>query len=309
MSSITYRLWKKLHKKNTASPFFVKLFDRLSERLLKRGEIDAYYPLLSDKPYKIAESFAVNSYKKYFALQLFENVMETLVVGSSHGFCGYWAEERLHEINACEPSQDLYYSYEIYKKYADAPRLKNVVLFYSVFSPGSVLELTSQADGCDCYRYFYGIPYRFGGNTEKRGAREAFSLFVERMKKKPDFHYVENVTKPPVFDTDPRERAASHLKNNKRDENQTVYVAKAAALAKEKGHRLYVVVPPARSDYTACLPPFEEIFAELLKLKDGVRILSFFGDSRFSDSDFCDTDHLTADGAKKLSALIREQTG
>ena len=249
------------------------------------------------------------SYKKYFSLQVFKDRMETLVIGSSHGHHGYRAQENLYEINACETSQDLYYSYELYKKYSDAARLKNIVLFYSVFSPGHILELTER-NRCDSYKFIYGIPYRFLGICEKKGLKEAFSVLIERMKNHPDFHYVGNLPDnisdmPPLF-TDAERRAKDHLKSNKRNENQTVYVEKAIKLSCERGHRLYIVIPPARSDYRNCLPPFEELFAELLKLKNQVKILSFFEDEHFSDSDFWDTDHLNKQGSMKLTAFIRD---
>ena len=43
-----------------------------------------------------------------------------------------------------------------------------------------------------------------------------------------------------------------------------------------------------------------------MKLKKQVKILSFFGDERFSDSDFGDSDHLNGQGAQKLTAFIRD---
>ena len=229
-----------------------------------------------------------------------------MIIGSSHGFYGYRAEESLHEINACEPSQDLYYSYEIYKKYANAPRLKNIVLFYSVFSPGSLLELSCHNHLCDSYKFIYGIPYRFTNECEREKIRSVYTSFIVKIKNHPDFHYVGNVQKPVFFPLDAEKRAKEHLKGNKRNENQTFYVEKAAKLAREKGHNLYVVIPPAHSDYIKNLPPFEELFAELLKLKDNVKILSFFGDDRFTDADLGDTDHLNEQGAKKLADIVRD---
>ncbi|MBR1778686.1 MAG: hypothetical protein IJ752_08925 [Alphaproteobacteria bacterium] len=306
MKNILYRLWKHLDKRPYASSFLRSIHKYLSTKLIKQGKIDTFYPLL--KKYKINQAAVLPSYKKFFCLQLFENVLETLVVGSSHGVYGYWAEEKFHEINACGISQDLYYSYEIYKKYADAPRLKNIVIFYSVFSPGFVLEISYPAL-CDAYYYFYEIPYRFRGKTENNDTKEAFSLFVSRIKRYPDFHYIGNTPSPNIknLTIEPQKRAKDHLKGNKRNENQTAYIMQAAKLAKEKGHHLYIVIPPGRSDYTSHLPSFEELFAELLKLEDQVKILNFFRDERFSDSDFSDTDHLNEHGAKKLSAFIRKE--
>lgn len=305
---IAYRLWKHLDKKNYASPLTRRIHRYLSEKLMKSGKINYFYPLLPlpKRSYNANETATLASYKKFFSLQLYENVLETLIVGSSHGYYGYRADGGFHEINACEVSQDLYYSYEIYKKYADAPRLKNIVFFYSVFSSGFVLEL-SIPKLCDPYYYFYGIPYRFGECPDNQKKKEAFSSFAARVKQHPDFKYVGNITPPYFFTKSTAEqRTEDHLKCNRRDENQTAYVAKAAELAKEKGHKLYVVIPPCRSDYVRCTPPYEQLFSELSELKDRINILSFYGDERFTDSDFGDTDHLNDAGAQKLTGFIRE---
>ena len=96
------------------------------------------------------------------------------------------------------------------------------------------------------------------------------------------------------------------MKNNRRNNNQTEYVKKAAELTRQKKHNLLIVIPPARSDYTKLLPPLEELFPDLLPLKNDIRILSFLNDGDFSDSDFCDTDHLNKNGAVKLTEKIRK---
>ena len=76
--------------------------------------------------------------EKFFQWQKNKNKTTTLIVGSSHGLYGYRAEGP--EFNLCDVSQDLYYSYRLYALSCDFPQLKTVVLFYSVFSPGHVLE-------------------------------------------------------------------------------------------------------------------------------------------------------------------------
>lgn len=219
------------------------------------------------------------------------------------------AEESRHEINACDPSQDLYYSYKIYDKYANSPKLKNIILFYSVFSPGYLIELSPEEWRSDLYKFFFDIPYRFSTEYEKQPVLNDLALFIADVKNAPhDFHYTGNCPhtafNPP--DTDPEIRAKAHLKGAVRDENQNSYLESMAKLAFEKGHNLYVIIPPYRSDYTSFLPSFEETFSALLKLKE-INIISFFSDKRFSDSDFGDTDHLNENGAKKLTNLIREE--
>lgn len=334
MKSIVYRLWKHLNKKNYGSSFSYRLHKHLSKILLKKGLITSYTPLKLKKwkplyeitgriekiekkcgkirqagSFKLYKEDAFICYKKFFSLQLYANTLETLIVGSSHGHYGYYAEERFHEINACEASQDLYYSYEIYKKYSNSPRLKNIVLFYSVFSPGFLLELTSMEWRCDFYRFFYDIPYRFSKDYEKKDIMLSIAEYIlkEKASVAHDFHYTGNCSYKYFEKTDKNilnDRIKGHLNGNRRDQNQTAYVEKASKLASEKGHKLYVIIPPARSDYTNLLPSSAELFPDLLKLKD-IRILSFLGDQRFLDSDFGDSDHLNKQGAEKLTELIR----
>ena len=252
---------------------------------------------------------ATFSYKKFMGLRLHEQTVKTLILGSSHGYYGYRADEKLDEFNGAESSQDLYYSYEIYKQFSDAPKLKNVVLFYSVFSPGNILELTAEKWRCDFYRLFYGIPYRFTPEKAKENVMKSLAGFIisEQEKAPVDAHYTGNCDYSFFMTSfDLNKRVKKHLKSNCRRENQTEFVRKAILLAKEKGHNLYIVIPPHRSDYTNLLSPFEELFPDLLAIKDDVNILSFLRDPRFYDSDFGDMDHLNQTGAEKLTAFIRE---
>lgn len=168
------------------------------------------------------------------------------------------------------------------------------------------MELSSDSNSCNSYEFLYGIPYRFTNEYKNEKIKEAYSVFIAKIKNYPDFHYIGNVSDPFFVPIDAEKRAKDHLKINIRNENQTFYVEKAAKLAREKGHNLYVVIPPAHSDYIKNLPPFEELFSELLNLKNDIKILSFFGDDRFTDADMGDTDHLNEQGAKKLATFVRE---
>ena len=139
--------------------------------------------------------------------------------------------------------------------------MKNIVFFYSVFSPESLLELSLHNHLCDSYKFIYGIPYRFTDGCKRDEIQPVYSSFIMKIKNHPDFHYVGNVQNPVFFPLDAEKRAKEHLKGNKRNENPTFYVEKTAKLAREKGHNLYVDIPPASSDYIKNLPPFEELFA------------------------------------------------
>lgn len=273
----------------------MKLLKALKYRFLKSLKL---VPALAPRPTCTKEII-----RKARSFRTVRNSVQTLVLGSSHGFCGYQA--RQGEFNWCMDSQDLYYSRSIYKKYADLPSLKRVIAFYSVFSAGHILELTKEKDMCAVYKVVLDIPYRFERDEKliesESIVKEFDELFPFIRKDKCGNNIKYNVFPVPV-----EERAAKHLKNNRRGNNQTAYVAEMAALAKAKGHEFYVVVPPFRSDYMALMPPFEETFKELLAL-DGVKIFNFFGNENFSGGDFGDTDHLNKSGAMKLTRLIRDK--
>ncbi len=99
------------------------------------------------------------------------------------------------------------------------------------------------------------------------------------------------------------------MKNNKRPDSQNGFVIETARLAARKGHRFVIVIPPFRSDYRRCLPGFEEMFSELSKIvrqEKNIELISFLDDKDFTETDFGDTDHLTLNGAVKLTKKIRQ---
>jgi len=258
--------------------------------------------------YAISDTVAEEFRKKHDALEQKRDSIETLALGSSHGYHGFLPDE--NSFNLCGTSQDLYLSYELYRRFADLPKLNTVVLFYSIFSPGFETERTSEKDYCLYYRYFWGIPLRY---LPDRYFACKTKLLEKYLRKHPataigDYRgensYRWFVHSSVSLDS----RVESHLKNNNRHNGQTGYVRKMAELAQAKGHRLVVVVPPFRRDFTSRLPPFRQLFAELLELSvdhPEMQIMSFVGDGAFVDSDFGDMDHLNRQGAEKLTIKIK----
>lgn len=249
--------------------------------------------------------------EKFFQWQKNKNKTTTLIVGSSHGLYGYRAEGS--EFNLCDVSQDLYYSYHLYALSCDFPQLKTVVLFYSVFSPGHVLEKTAENVKCLFYKELYHIPYRFLPDNSFPVEKEQFDKFMRSFR--PDSALAErngNCKEYTFFPANitAEQRAAGHMKNNKRPDSQNGFVVETARLAARKGHRLVIVIPPFRPDYRSCLPAFEDMFSELSKIvrqEKNIELISFLDDREFTKTDFGDTDHLTLDGAVKLTRKIRQK--
>lgn len=93
---------------------------------------------------------------KYWGLNKNISTIKTLVLGSSHGQYSYIPDDS--EYNIALPSQDLYYNYKIYEKYADKMKnLEEIVLFYSVFSKGFEVEKTSARFICLYYAFLFNI--------------------------------------------------------------------------------------------------------------------------------------------------------
>ena len=103
-----YRIWKHLDKKKYVSLFGYKIHAYLSEKLKKQGIISSssnlklkryrylYETLFPSEPHLppfILKATFELFYKKFFCLQLRANTIETLAVGSSHGWYGYVADD------------------------------------------------------------------------------------------------------------------------------------------------------------------------------------------------------------------------
>ena len=254
---------------------------------------------------EVPENWVIEAYKKYIGLRMNRGIISTLVVGSSHGYYGFHPEN--DEYNLCFASQDLYYACHLYEKNANMPLLKNIILFYSVFSRGYVLEKTSEKLRSVLYNFFWKIPYYKGTCFNFWKAKNFIKNKVKNLKQKVKVptEYRGECLYDWFFPSDinVEKRALTHLKLNLM-ESQNALLLRMAKLAKEKQHNLVVVIPPCRSDYKLNLLAHKDLFLPLYELKN-IKILNFFEDSDFNDKDFGDSDHLNLRGAQKLTLKIR----
>lgn len=247
---------------------------------------------------------------KYLALYENKNDIETVILGSSHANYDYVPQKT--ECNLGGNSQDLYLSYNIYKYLTehDFKKLKNVVLFYDVFSDGLDLSKTRIHFVCIPYKLFYGIPYRIKLSFKSRIIeRKCQKQLQNKTFSAPEGYKGMSLYKIWNKDIDVTKRVESHLKNNRRKISQTSYLNNLINKCKKNGHILYIVNPPLRKDYLDLLPDYNEIFACLLKSVKGkinVKLLNYQSDTDFYYSDFGDCDHLNKRGATKLANKIRK---
>ena len=242
--------------------------------------------------------------------------IETLFLGSSHGDIGINtnAIPDCKGYNLCFGSQDLYYSYELYKKYADfLPNLKNICLTYSVFSSGYELQKTINKRFTYYYKHIFDIDFKYSpefGSCEKELA--FINRFVNVYLPKGFTGYKESIS-PFNYDIALRDVKA-HLKNAFRNNNQEIYVQKISELAKEKGHNLYVIIPPHSPEYRKQSKKealnagydYDKKFEKLYDLK--VKILNYYNNENFSDDDFMDWEHLIPSGASKFTNIFINDT-
>jgi len=243
--------------------------------------------------------------------------IKTLILGNSHGVYGYIPDKE--EFNFCMPSQDLYYSLQLYEKYRFAcSNLDTVILFYSVFSPGFEVHKTSEKYRCVWYGKFFGIA------CTDMESEKIFQKIIKKLKCKtdkfcksieiPDNYRGENINSAEMLinqdniEDAVRKRALSHFKNNIRSNNSDKYLIELSEKVKQDNHRLIVVVAPMREDYRYWLASDEVLFRDLYKIsKDKqFKVLNFYGDKSFTNEDFFDYDHLNTAGADKLTKMIKE---
>ena len=262
------------------------------------------------------ESIVVNGAKRTLLQQDREQI-DTIVLGSSHGDFGFDPAFFPGSFNLCCRSQDLKHSYLLYKHIAETyPAVRNVVLYYSVFSPGSVMEkspsekfispalnelfnLRLDYDDPELQSEFEKIRGQLGAVTvDSKGYRGFFAndfrIFL------PESYGALN-------------RANDHLRYN-RAEEANLYLIRTLLLAKHLGHKTCIVVPPVRSDFKQVTGMgFEALFKSLLDilyhihLDYPVELINGFDSPLFSDDHFGDYDHLLplGKGTEILSDLVR----
>ena len=252
--------------------------------------------------------------RKIRALDYMKNRVETLVLGSSHAQMGWIANG--NEFNLGIGYQDLYYTYELYSRYKNCPNLKTIVVFYSVFSQGHQLIRTKDARICITFKAVANIDYEdWGyasalrlnwllGSYRRKAANWCKSHRLDKNDFGNEYDYI------PVKTKTASERALPHLKNNNRQYDMSKFLDSLAKDTEERNQRLIFVIPPATKEYRNALPEYNLLFGNLARFMQqhrNVMILNHFNDDRFSSSDFIDWDHLSLEGANKLTDIVRRE--
>lgn len=253
-------------------------------------------------------------FNKIETLKNLSNI-KTLILGSSHGEYGFICTNPT-EYNLAISYQDLYYSYNLYKKFNNKD-LKNIVIFYSVFSPGYQLIKTN--DYCICCQY------KFLANIDYQSPEILNDLNIEKIEKNTIKHIkwlrkhyeIKNSDRGncknyvfPCKTDNVQERTVPHYKNNQRHNNQNKYLKLLIEKANKNNQKVIIIISPATQTYKKVLPNSEHLFRELFDLisinnYSNVDILNLY-DREFSQDLFGDWDHLNKLGAEKISKMIEE---
>lgn len=240
---------------------------------------------------------------------------DTIILGSSHFRFGYLPQE--HQYNISMASQDLYYSYQFYKKYA--ADVKNIVLSFSYFSPYHVLCKCKFADLAMVIKIVEGIDYQYPEAAKEKKLdkleKECRKYILKSYKRKvaliPD-NYIGNVISYKGYYEKPSEEFIETVRKTfKREHVQMQYLVKIIEETVENNQNLLIVCPPMSDDFISNFKEeTDKNLSEMLRIvKDypKVRVVNYFCDKDFSNADFEDMEHLSFSGAEKLTRKIQEE--
>lgn len=237
------------------------------------------------------------------------NNTQTLILGSSHGESAINPKFLKKTYNLSIPSQDLYYSYLLYKKY-NTNKIKNIVLFYSVFSQGFNLIKTSEKQRGLLYDLIFSIPYKIK-NDDTNIEKEKYNNYLSNIKKyliiDKDYHGYNQNSFFIKMNISTKKRAIKHHKENIRKISQLIYIKKIYKLSKLYNQNFIIIIPPAQKIYRNYIPNSDKLFKKLFILtnKLGIKVYNFYKNNNFTVNDFWDSDHLNNQGAIKLTKLIK----
>lgn len=262
---------------------------------------------------------------KRVMLEQAKDTLETMVLGSSHGDYAFDPAYVPNSFNLCYRSLDLKHCYALYQRTIDlCPNLKNIVVFYSVFSPGSVLERSpNEGDIGPLFSALFELDVEYQSDhlshlaqalTRQLQEGMAATLIEEAVKLDGHAGFLPNY-KGAVAASEFQTRLLSHIKLNY-ESGADYYLLKILALANRLGHGVTIVIPPVTSLYRNTLNTRSSVlFRELIEVVGlfpwtvPIKMINAYDDEAYEDSFFVDSDHLDArgEGARRLSRAIAEK--
>ena len=251
--------------------------------------------------------FLTYVYKKKLGLLRCADQIENLALRGSGADYDFLDQTNGPSYNLGLTSSDLHATYHLYKNSTDIlPKLQNIIVFFVPIAPGFDLTKIREKYRYVAYGHFFDIPYQdardISRRIERRIIKKCESLTAPNI---PILYRGYDKKKYLGSDHDVVKRAKAHLRENQREPDQMCWLNKMIELADQLGHRIWIVIPPVRSDFKNELPKSEVLFSKLYNMDIGQHtILDFYDDDKFDDSDMGDTDHLNEKGAIKITAKI-----
>jgi hypothetical protein len=234
--------------------------------------------------------FDLLSKKKQFDLC---SEISTLAIGSSHADYGFNPEYFPGSFNFCHASQDLKASFHVLKYGLEqAPHIKKILLYFSIFSPGFMLERSNESVRCAAYHKLFDFPVSKEDEKILTAIQYLNTLPVCSLNDKliSGFHKTNK-----RFFFDPSfpvlDRVNHHLKYNIPRREVIGYLDKIISISGNS--RLYVIIPPVSKRYMDLLPNIN--FFKSLEERE-VKFLNLMEDPNFSEDLFGDFDHLKPEG-------------
>ena len=240
------------------------------------------------------------------------DTVENIVLGTSEARCGFVEDEKF--INFGIDSQDLYYSYKIFEKYKNAiPNLKNIIIYYSIYSSGNDLDKSPLNYRTVLYKVFYDIPYK----NKIAAINNGFIDFENQIQKL--YKYINKML--PTLPTDILAETSSGFITQKeledwakreiklKEKGGMLHWLKALAnSAKENGLKIHVVLLPRNPKVKEIYPDTKYLFEDIITYCDrnNLSVINAF-DYEFQEEDFIDLLHLSRKGAEKITQLIKSE--
>lgn len=298
-------------------------FNKLIFRILSKsvsivlpGAKENYPPWLK----KLRMSFAPNLFENKMFIEYVNRKsngfrqkicdIKTLAIRGSNADYGFFAPVWDRSYNLGLVSSDLYYSFQLYQNFGkQLVNLEQIILFYSVSANGYSLIKTSERYRAVVYKYFFEIPYAETGIIKPKFEKYIFKKcetlnhnLVESSYCGYDEHHNMGLKLPAS------ERIKPHLRENRREPDQLNWLNLLCNEIKKDKRKIFIVIPPFRSDYRALLPEKEVLFKKLFQKKlANCEIIDLFDSPDFDDSDFADTDHMNKMGAIKLTSYLKKR--
>lgn len=250
---------------------------------------------------------AKTAIEKKVIFKMMADKFNTVAMGSSHCQADFNpAYFEAPSFNFGLSSMDNSMEYKVYQNIIKGTNVKNIIVFYSVFSAGN--NNTKRRDFNDAFlplKYVFGMDYSGDNKAQKRFCEQ----YEKSISKTIDF---DNCGYPPKIDpidiSELDSRCASHLKIWKKGgEDEWIY--KLAEECKEDGKNFILVISPAQKVYKDKLPDSETIFGEfkskLFNINSSAVVYNLYDTDSFENPElWLDMDHMNEKGAQVFTEYL-----